>query len=67
MYVALSSDSTCTNDLKSAKEGYETLVLTSIPPPPLPFEVKIRTKSYKLCFSSLKRKVLKINKISLLR
>ncbi len=50
MYVALSSDSTCTNDLKSAKEGYETLVLTSIPPPPLPFEVKIRTKSYKLCF-----------------
>ncbi|EFX85663.1 hypothetical protein DAPPUDRAFT_313799 [Daphnia pulex] len=39
MYVALSSDSTCTNDLKSPKEGYETLVLTSIPQPPLPFEV----------------------------
>lgn len=39
MYVALSSDSTCTNDLRSPKEGYETLVLTSIAPPPLPFEV----------------------------
>ncbi len=41
MYVALSSDSTCTNDLKSPKEGYETLVLTSIPPRPLPYEVGI--------------------------
>ena len=39
MYVALSSDSTCQNDLKSPKEGYETLVLTAIAPPPLPFEV----------------------------
>jgi len=39
MYVALSSDSTCQNDLKSPQEGYETLVLTAVLPPPLPFEV----------------------------
>jgi len=39
MYVALSSDSTCQNDLKSPKEGYETMVLTHVQQPPLPFEV----------------------------
>jgi len=39
MYVALSSDSTCQNDLKSAKEGYETMVLSHVQQPPLPFEV----------------------------
>ena len=38
-FVALSSDSTCTNDLKNPKEGYETLVLNHVQPKPLPFEV----------------------------
>ncbi|XP_050737672.1 uncharacterized protein LOC127009040 isoform X3 [Eriocheir sinensis] len=36
VYLALSNDTTCTNDLQSARSGYETFTLTSVPAPPLP-------------------------------
>ena len=41
MRIALSSDSTCQNDLRSPKDGYETLSLSSMTLPPLPYEVYI--------------------------
>lgn len=36
VYLAFSSDSTCTANLKNASEGYETLLLTSAVPPAWP-------------------------------
>ncbi|KAK8750038.1 hypothetical protein OTU49_015204 [Cherax quadricarinatus] len=39
VFVAFSEDSTCTNGLYSPTDGYETYVLTSVPPPPLPPDV----------------------------
>jgi len=37
--VALSSDSTCTNHLYSSQDGYETLHLEKVDPPPPPHSV----------------------------
>ncbi|XP_066938432.1 uncharacterized protein [Macrobrachium rosenbergii] len=36
VFLAFSEDSTCTNSLKSPRDGYETYEMMSTPPPPLP-------------------------------
>ncbi|XP_050426608.1 uncharacterized protein LOC126836931 isoform X2 [Adelges cooleyi] len=39
IHMALSSDSTCSTDLKNASSGFESFVLTARPSPPLPPQV----------------------------
>lgn len=46
VYVALSSDSTCTTQLTSATSGYESLILTPVPERSLPAEVESATCRY---------------------
>jgi len=53
---AISIDSTCTNDLKSSKEGslWNLGVLNGIPQPPLPFEVRQIITSHCWIYSTTK-------------
>ncbi|XP_050526793.1 uncharacterized protein LOC126897320 [Daktulosphaira vitifoliae] len=40
IHMSLSSDSTCTTDLKNASLGYETFTFTAKPSPPLPLQYR---------------------------
>lgn len=43
--MALSSDSTCTNHLRSAKDGYETMTLEPRPLPPWPAHIRANQRA----------------------